>query len=408
MCRKPEPEAVSRLPLSRVLLALLLAPAVLLVASLFPGSARADDMVADLYTIGPGNYLYARHGHSAICVTGGPHPEGRCYDYGVPDVAGQLTMLWGTLRGEPLFLVVGVDKPTLVFAFSEQERKIERQRLPLSGDEARRLYEILEGAVTTKERYAYHPSTANCTTKLRDALDVATGGKLRDVKPAPVVPRYREILEDGFRGRVAELAVVALFSGTTIERPPSPWEHLFLPSRLRDAVTERFGVKPETVYERQGASIQVSTLGGRLFWIFVGAVLAVLAWRARGVEEKRRRELGTAGFILGLLGLAIWFGAAFFVYPELSHNWALGVLWPTDLALRYLPAKRLRVYLMARLGVIAPLALLSLAGLVSQPIGAIALLAGLPLGVTLLALRAPAPVPATTTPSPPAKSGESA
>ena len=69
------------------------------------------------------------------------------------------------------------------------------------------------------------------------------------------------------------------------------------------------------------------------------ALLAVLAWRARGVEEKRRRELGTAGFLLGLLGAILWFSAIFFVYPELSHNWALGVLWPTDLGLRYLPAK---------------------------------------------------------------------
>lgn len=378
----------------RGLVARALAFALVTLCLLAPRPARAGDMVVDLYTIGPGNYLYARHGHSAVCITGGPHPEGRCYDYGVPDVSGELTMLWGTLRGEPFFVVVGVDQPTLVAAFQSQERKIERQRLPFTPDEAQRLYDALEGAVTTKERYAYHPSTANCTTKLRDALDAATGGKLRDVKAAPVAPRYREILEDGFRGRIVELAIIALFSGTTIERPPGPWEHLFHPARLRDAMEELFGAKPELVYERRGASIQVTTIAGRLFWTLAGVLLAVLAWRARGVEEKRRRELGTAGFLLGLLGSLLWFSAIVFVYPELSHNWALGVLWPTDLGLRYLSAKHLRWYLQARLVVIVPLALLSLAGVIVQPIGAIALFAGLPLGVTLLALRAPAPVPA--------------
>ncbi len=372
----------------------------LLFGLLWPRAARAGDLVVDLYTIGPGNYLYARHGHSAVCITGGPHPEGRCYDYGVPDVAGELTMLWTTLRGAPSFVVVGVDQPILVAAFSSQERKIERQRLPFTDDEARRLYEALESAVTTKERYAYHPSTANCTTKIRDALDAATGGKLHDVKAAAAVPRYREILEDGFRGHIAELAVVALFSGTTIERAPDPWEHMFHPARLRDAMEERFGAKPETVYERQGASVQVSTIAGRLFWSLAGVLLAVLAWRARGVEERRRRELGTAGFVLGSLGFLVWFAAIVFVYPELSHNWVLGVLWPTDLALRYIPSRHLRTYLRVRLGVIVPLGLLSLAGVIVQPIGALALLAGLPLGVTLLALRAPAPVPE----SPPAPS----
>jgi len=371
-----------------------LAPAALLCCLLWPRVARGDELVVDLYTIGPGNYLYASHGHSAVCVSGGPHPEGRCYDYGVPDVRGELSMLWGTLRGQPLFVIVGVDQPTLVRAFSSQERKIEKQRLPFSGDEAQRLYDALENAVTTKERYAYHPSTANCTTKIRDALDLASGGKLREVQAAAVVPRFREILEDGFRGHIPELAVVALFSGTTIERPPTPWEHMFHPARLRDAMAERFGAKPETIYERQGATLSVGTIAGRLFWSVVGVALAALVWRGRKAPEKLRRELGTIGFLLGLLGFLVWFGAIAFVYPELSHNWVLGILWPTDLALRHLPARRLRVYLMVRLGVIAPLALLSLAGIVSQPIGAIALLAGLPLGVALLALRAAPAAPA--------------
>lgn len=360
--------------------------------------ARADEparapqeLTVDLYTIGPGNYLYARHGHSALCVTGGPYPEGRCYDYGVPDVQGEITMLWGTLRGEALFVVVGVDRRTLVDAFASQERQIQKQQLPLSQDEARRILEILEDAVKNKSRYAYHPSTANCTTKIRDAIDTATNGKLHEVKPAPNVPRYREILEDGLRGRVPELAVVALFSGTTIERPPNAWEHLFHPPRLRDAVEERFGVKPEMVYTWPQATVQVGTIGGRLFWVAVGLLLAILAWRARGVSEKKTRELGTLGFILGLLGFLIWFGAIAFVYPELSHNWVLGVLWPTDFGLKYLPLKHLRWYLIARLAVILPLGILSLAGVIVQPIFSIVLLAALPFAVTLRALSAPAP-----------------
>ncbi|MBK8253513.1 MAG: DUF4105 domain-containing protein [Polyangiaceae bacterium] len=358
------------------------------------------ELTVDLYTIGPGNYLYARHGHSALCVTGGPYPEGRCYDYGVPDVQGEITMLWGTLRGEALFVVVGVDQRTLVNAFASQERQIQKQQLPLSQDEAQRILAILDDAVKNKERYAYHPSTANCTTKIRDAIDTATNGKLHDVKSPPSVPRYREILEDGLRGRVPELAVVALFSGTTIERPPNAWEHLFHPPRLRDAVEERFGVKPEMVYTWPQASVQVGTLGGRLFWVAVGGLLAILAWRARGVSEKRTRELGTLGFILGLLGFFIWFAAIAFVYPELSHNWVLGVLWPTDFALKYLPLKHLRRYLIARLGVILPLGILSLAGIIAQPIFSIVLFAALPFAVTLRALNMPAPASKSTPTAP--------
>ena len=57
-----------------------LAPAALLASLAWPSAAHADELTVDLYTVGAGNYVYAAHGHSALCVTGGAHPEGRCYD----------------------------------------------------------------------------------------------------------------------------------------------------------------------------------------------------------------------------------------------------------------------------------------------------------------------------------------
>ena len=61
----------------------------------------------------------------------------------------------------------------LLAAFGAQERTIEKQRLPLSQPEAEALYEALEKDVRDKTAYAYHPSTANCTTKIRDVMDRA-------------------------------------------------------------------------------------------------------------------------------------------------------------------------------------------------------------------------------------------
>jgi hypothetical protein len=370
-----------------------LAPAAILASLAWPSAARADELTVDLYTVGAGNYIYAAHGHSALCVTGGAHPEGRCYDYGIPAVEGDLNMVWKSLRGEPIFVVVGVDQKVLVAAFGAQERTIEKQRLPLSQPEAEALSEALEKDVREKTAYAYHPSTANCTTKIRDVMDRAMGGKLHEVAPAKVVPRYREILENGFRGQVLTLAAIALFSGTPIERPPGPWEHLFLPSRLRDAVEERFGVKPELVYGRQGASVPLSTLPGRGLLVAVGALLAGLIVRARRDDDKLRRELRFAGFLLGLLGFLLYAFAVLFVYPELSHNWAMAVLWPTDLGLRWMKGVWLRRYLALRLGAALLFGALSALGVIAQPIASVAALVGLPFLAAFLVTRERAPAP---------------
>ncbi|MFO0757800.1 MAG: DUF4105 domain-containing protein [Byssovorax sp.] len=372
--------------LSTLLLALL---ALLVMES----PARADDLTVDLYTVGAGSYLYSAHGHTALCVTGGPHPEGRCYDYGIANVEGDLNMFWRSLRGEPIFVVVGVDQKVLVAAFGAEERIIEKQRLPLSQAEAHALYEAVESDVNNKVAYAYHPSTANCTTKVRDVIDRVMGGKLHEIGPAKNVPRFREILESGYRGKMLTLAVIALFSGTTIERTPTPWEHMFFPARLRDAVEERFGVKPERVYGREGIDLALTTLGGRVLLVLVGAVLAALIFRARRDDDKLRRELRFAAFILGLLGLFVYGFAIIFVYPELSHNWVMSVLWPTDLGLRWLSGVWLRRYVTVRLGAVALFGLLSLAGVIVQPIASVALMAALPFAAALFALRERAPAP---------------
>ena len=84
--------------------------------------------------MGPGNVIFSKFGHSALCVTNEDHPKGLCYDFGVTDAPDPAALVWGTLRGQKQFVAVAVDLDVLVKAFSEQERDIFKQTLPL--DEA--------------------------------------------------------------------------------------------------------------------------------------------------------------------------------------------------------------------------------------------------------------------------------
>ncbi len=374
---------------ARVLASLL----IVLAGLLLPSPARAEGArVIDLLTIGTGKPFYTRYGHSLLCVmeAAADPPRGDCYDYGVTHPAHADSMVLDSIRGKAIFITAKVPYRVMIDSNVSLDRTIQRQRLPLSAEEVDRLERALEQSFQSGETYAYHPATANCSTKVRDVIDLVTGGRLgRDRVPTKELT-YREILDQGLVGHPLELAVVALASGAPNERYPDSFEAQLLPRLLRDAVEQRFGVKPEMIHERVENLPPLSTSIGRGLLALVGLLLALTIYGCRRVERRFTIALRVAGLLLGGLALVVEAVAIGCVYPETRYNWSLLVLLPTDLAIGWLPRRWLSWYAMGRLALLAVLVVLELAGVVRQLVIPVTLLAGLPLVWTLKALREPA------------------
>jgi Domain of unknown function (DUF4105) len=361
-----------------------LLPWVVVVACFFvPAVAFASALHAELVTVGPGSDDLSLYGHSALCVTAEGAPDGRCYDFGVPGGDGdEERMVWDTVRGKPRFMPIAVERSRLVATYEEMERSLWVQDLPLDDREVVALRESLEAAVTAGEPYAYHPYFDNCTTRLRDALDRVTSGKLHEGADVPSSgPRFRALSEEGFSGHMFELAGLALFLGTRADRQPTTWEGMFLPTGLRDAVAARLGAQPKQIYERREATVPTSAQAGRVGLVLLGALLAgAVAFGARRGPRALRIAMGCSGLVLGLLGLAVdgvWMVTRI---PEFAGNWVALVLLPTDVLLAFAPPRVWPRYLVARLGLLALLAALSATGVIAQPIVAVCAFAALPLG----------------------------
>src|SRR3954452_11498343 len=88
--------------------------------------AHAASAAVELYTFGPGSYLFARYGHSLLCV------EERCYDYGVPDREDPTHMTCSWSRCQAILRALGIQKEVRVRAVRDQGRSVGRQVLPLS------------------------------------------------------------------------------------------------------------------------------------------------------------------------------------------------------------------------------------------------------------------------------------
>jgi len=356
-----------------------------------PATAFAGTLHAELVTVGPGSDDLSLYGHSALCLSADAAPDGRCYDFGVPGGDKDPdALVWDTVRGRPRFVPIAVARSVLVATFEDMERSLWVQDLPLDDEQLTQLQASLEAAVATHEPYAYHPYYDNCTTRLRDALDKVTSGKLHEGADVPSSgPRFRALSEQGFSGRMFELAGLALFLGARADRQPTAWERMFLPVDLRDAVAVRLGAEPKQIYTRREAVIATSPQAGRVGLVVLGVLLAgAIAYASRKSPRALRVAVGFAGLVLGVLGLMVDLVWLVTRIPEFAGNWAALVLLPTDGLLAFAPPRLWPRYLAVRLGMLALLAALSATGIVSQPLVAVCAFAALPLGASYFFVRA--------------------
>lgn len=384
--------------LRRLLAVLLVAVALFFARSASAENAQTADAKAptiDLYTVGAGDYFYARFGHTILCVRPGGSDiaklEASCYDYGVPSRQEFLSIGWGAVRNHVDFVPVVVPEQTVVGFFKDQGRSVERQHIPLMPDEAAALAKRLQDAVDHKVGYAYHPYWRNCTTALRDHLDAATKGRLHPGPFTPAPGKFREIFEEGLSGRLVELTLMALVLGSPENnRTPTGWESMFLPMNLRDGVRDRLGAPIEKLAERQAVILPTSRAIGRVVLFFLAFALFV-SIRISLRRKRLQAGLWITGLTLGSLGLFIAVVSALVAWPEIKNNWALLLLVPTDFALPFLmkKSKKLLVtYARVRIGIALLLAVLEFASVIAQPVLPLVALVLFPFVGLLGALRA--------------------
>jgi hypothetical protein len=373
---------------------------------------RQHQIAVELLIMGAGDELFARFGHAALKVR---HRGGGelVYNYGYARFDDPRLIL-AFLRGRSRFWV-GAQRFGRAFRdYRDDDRSFYRQPLALRPAQHEELALLLEQAVRPENRYyRYHHFDDNCSTRLRDLLDRVTGGALRrQLAGRPTGLTLRELVREGFGGRLPIALAAELLIGRAVDTPIDEWRGAFLPRILSQAVMRvrleggrQLAGPPLALYERRAPSplARDPRRAEKLLWAIAGGV--ALACAALWLLARRRSRLAglplaLCALALGAAALPLWALAAATAgqLPELSVNENLLYLWPTDLALlvpavRWLRGKLvagrlLRGYALARLAVAAAAAGGQLAGLLWQrPLVWLAL--GLVFGASLaLAARA--------------------
>jgi hypothetical protein len=381
--------------MSRALIAL-----ALLVATTATAAAQPQRMSIDvqpetaspptvyLYSFGLGDVVFEKFGHSALCLEYAEldRRDPRqfvCFNYGVTDFSDPTAVIWGFLRSNQKFWVEPVPQREILHYYSRfEDRTVWSQQLDLLPEQARTIEARLWSDIKEENRYyIYHHFDDNCTTRLRDMIDEATGGKLREGSGGKHPLTFRQFGASGLAEYELLIAVSDFITGRRLDRHPTMWEAMFHPDELRLAVEDKLGAPAIVLSERKGPPHKRSGPSGRgwvvLISLLLTAPLALVRWR--GMRE--RAALVVASLPLVFFGLALW--AIFFIITIDWVRWneAMLLFVPTDVVLPFLAPGRRRRYAQVRVGMVVLVSLLGVIGVFKQPLFVPALVAFLPLAL---------------------------
>jgi hypothetical protein len=199
----------------------------------------APTLEVTLVTVEPGELYWQRFGHNAILVREVESGVSVSYNFGYFDFA-QQDFLLRFIRGRMLYQAVAIDGDRDLDSYLADGRRVWLQRLRLTDAAALRLAQHLHQHVQPAHRdYRYDYYRINCSTKVRDALDLALDGALRRATEHRSHGwSYRRFTRAYAQGIPWLYFGTDLALGQAVDAPLSLWEETFIPGELRRQIGE--------------------------------------------------------------------------------------------------------------------------------------------------------------------------
>jgi len=206
-------------------------------------SLQADEanpgMEAWLITYGPGEISWERFGHNAIWIRDKDLGLDHVFNFGFFDF-NQKSFYTRFLQGKLWYFSAAELAEREFSRYINENRSIRAQKLNLSAEQSLRLAEYLLHEIQPENRdYLYDYYTNNCSTRIRDALDLALGGVL--------ATRFDSVTaEQSWRDHTRRLTIgdywtylgLEIGLGSKVDQLISQWDEFFIPAELAEAVAE--------------------------------------------------------------------------------------------------------------------------------------------------------------------------
>jgi Domain of unknown function (DUF4105) len=213
--------------------------AVAIALLLFPGAARAEpgaELSVSVLTFGPGDDPFNKFGHNAIWIHDEEEDDDLVYNFGTFEFDSPIIAL-EFFVGRFTYWLSRERLASEVKSYMRENRSVEMQLLDLTAPEKLALYERLEWNTEPENKhYKYDYYRDNCSTRVRDALDQVTQGRVRAAVRGPGSMTLREHTLRLTADLLPEYVVLDLVMGAAIDQPIDQWEETFLPVKLQEAL----------------------------------------------------------------------------------------------------------------------------------------------------------------------------
>lgn len=314
-------------PLLTCLLGLLLLAAPAHAASRPPwgtGESRGEDLVISLVTFSPGDDVASWWGHGSLVVEDTRLKAQRLYNYGM--FSFDSTMLSRYAMGRLEFWVAEASVGRTYRFYESYDRDVRIQVLNLTPEQRVQIGQLLADNVLPENRhYLYHHYDDNCVTRLRDMIDRAVGGQLRQAASAPARMTLREHTRRYTAVSPPMSVLLDFLMNDEIDRPITRWEEAFLPDELEKQVAALQVTGPDgkpaplvaqnVTYFKSSRPPVPDLPPGYAPWMLLmglavgGSAVGLAYWGRRGSRLPRvllGLEHVVLGLVLGLPGTALF------------------------------------------------------------------------------------------------------
>lgn len=301
-----------------------------------------------LLTVGTGDELYSKFGHSGFRIQDPTLGVDRIYDYGGFDFdpPGFYVKF---ARGKLNYRMSGYKTEGFIEGYKTENRWVKEQTLNLSQAERNEIFTFLQNNYRKENRYyLYDFLFDNCATKIPEVLKNALGDKLKFSYPhLEETFTFRQLIHQSLDENAWATFGIDLALGSIIDRKATPWEHQFLPLYVDKQMSnttingKAFVLNEKLLVKEKPIDKNVLFLLTPLFWLIVFMTSIVVITYFDHKKKKRTRWLDfSLFFITGAAGLLIFF--LWFMTDHVFTKTNFNLLWafPLNFILAFILTKR--------------------------------------------------------------------
>lgn len=301
-----------------------------------------------LLTIGPGDEVYSKYGHSGFRIQDPAIGVDRIYDYGGFDFEAPF-FIWKFARGKLDYNMSGYKFSSFFNAYKEENRWVREQTLNLTQDQKNELFAFLQNNYREENRnYRYDFLFDNCATKIPEVLKNGLGDQLKfNFDHLEDQYTFRQLIHQNLDENDWQTFGIDLALGAIIDKKATAWEHQFLPLYVSEQMVNTKVNGQDFVSTDELLLTATPMPKGSIFilkpffWLALLLLSVVILTYFDHKKEKRSRWLDFSLFLVtGLAGLLIFFLWFLTDHTFTKDNFNLLWAFPINLILAFILIKR--------------------------------------------------------------------